>query len=144
MYSKGLVVNEDKQLKNVGLKITLPRIKILQILEEAGDRHLSAEDVYKSLIDIREEISLATIYRVLSQFETAGLITKHNFTGGYSVFEIKSNSHHDHLVCIKCGKIEEFVDKVIEQRQIDLAANVGYQITDHELNIYGVCPTCQK
>ncbi len=135
-------MNENKQLKNAGLKVTTPRIKILQILEDANDHHLSAEDVYKTLLEMGEEISLATVYRVLTQFESSGLITKHNFAGDYSVFELKPNKHHDHLVCTKCGKIEEFVDEVIEQHQKVIAKNAGFNITDHVLNIYGVCPTC--
>lgn len=136
-------MNENKQLKNAGLKITIPRLKILQILEKAPDHHLSAESVYKALLEMDEDISLATVYRVLTQFEASGLITKHNFAGDHSVFELKPSEHHDHLVCINCGKIEEFVDETIEQRQILIAEKSGYQITDHVLNIYGVCPVCQ-
>ncbi len=135
-------VNENKQLKNVGLKITIPRLKILQILEESNSHHLSAEDVYKTLLEMGEEISLATVYRVLTQFEASGLITKHNFAGEHSVFELRPNQHHDHLVCIKCGKIEEFVDEEIEHRQEIIAKKAGFKITDHVLNIFGTCPVC--
>ena len=136
-------MDESKQLKSAGLKITLPRLKILQLLEQSKDRHMSAEDVYKTLIDMGEDVSLATVYRVLTQFEVAGLIDKHNFEGGHAVFEIRSHAHHDHLVCVKCGKVEEFVDPVIEERQQQVAVQAGYTITDHSLNIYGVCGGCQ-
>jgi len=135
-------VIENEKLKNVGLKITNPRLKIFQILEQSNTHHLSAEDVYKTLLEMGEEISLATVYRVLTQFEISGLITKHNFARDYSVFELRLNEHHDHLVCVECGKIEEFVDEEIEQRQEVIARIAGFQITDHVLNIYGVCPNC--
>lgn len=135
-------MNENKQLKNVGLKITNPRLKILQILEESNTHHLSAEDVYKTLLEMGEEISLATVYRVLTQFEASGLITKHNFAADHSVFELRSNQHHDHLVCMKCGKIEEFIDEEIEQRQETIAKKAGFKMTDHVLNIYGICSNC--
>ncbi|MDF1757441.1 MAG: ferric iron uptake transcriptional regulator [Legionellaceae bacterium] len=135
-------MKENKQLKNVGLKITMPRLKILQILEQSSDHHLSAEDVYKALLDMGEDVGLATVYRVLTQFESAGLINRHNFSGGYFVFELNQNEHHDHLVCTKCGKIEEFLDDTIEKRQNLIAKNAGYKITDHVLNIYGICPDC--
>lgn len=133
---------ESKQLKSLGLKITTPRLKILQVLEESPNHHLSAENVYKILIDLGEDVSLATIYRVLTQFEAAGLIDRHNFEGGYSVFELRSAAHHDHLVCIKCGKIEEFLDEVIESRQNEIAHQAKFKITGHALNIYGICPQC--
>lgn len=135
-------MNENKQLKNAGLKITMPRLKILQILEQATDHHLSAEDVYKTLLELGEDISLATVYRVLTQFEASGLITKHNFASDHSVFELRPSEHHDHLVCVKCGKIEEFVDEIIEKRQELIAEKSGYKITDHVLNIYGFCKEC--
>jgi Fur family ferric uptake transcriptional regulator len=134
---------ENINLKKAGLKITLPRVKILQILESAADHHLSAEDVYKVLLEAGDDIGLATVYRVLTQFEEAGLVTRHNFEGGHSVFELDHGSHHDHLVCIKCGRVEEFVDTIIEDRQKVIAKKAGYHITDHSLNIYGVCGNCQ-
>lgn len=139
-------MNENKQLRKAGLKVTTPRLKILETLDlgKVLDHHLSAEDVYKTLIEMGEDISLATVYRVLTQFETSGLITKHNFAGDHSVFELKPKEHHDHLVCIKCGKIEEFVDEIIEKKQILVAEKYGYKITNHVLNIYGVCPVCQQ
>jgi len=133
---------DNSDLKKAGLKITLPRVKILQILEKESDRHLSAEDVYKMLIDSGEDIGLATVYRVLTQFEEAKLVTRHNFAEGHSVFELDTGSHHDHLVCVKCNKVEEFFDDVIEDRQQKVAKKAGFTITDHSLNIYGVCPDC--
>ncbi len=135
-------MEESQQLKEAGLKITMPRLKILQILEQSSDHHLSAEDVYRALSDMGEDVGLATVYRVLTQFETAGLINRHNFEGGYSVFELSLGEHHDHLVCVKCGRVEEFVDEVIEQRQKMIAERAGFKMTDHALNIYGLCPGC--
>lgn len=135
---------DNSHLKKAGLKVTLPRLKILQILENATAHHLSAEDVYRLLLGSDGEIGLATVYRVLTQFEEAGLVNRHNFEGGHSVFELDSGRHHDHLVCVKCGRVEEFVDPIIEERQQDIAQKAGYTITDHSLNIYGVCIDCQK
>ena len=137
-------MEESRQLKDAGLKITLPRIKVLQILESASDHHLSAEDVYKRLLDMGDDVGLATVYRVLTQFETAGLIHRHNFEGGHSVFELSQGEHHDHLVCIKCGLVEEFVDEVIESRQKIIAEESGFKMTDHALTIYGLCGPCQE
>ena len=137
-------MEESQQLKDAGLKITMPRLKVLQILESASDHHLSAEDVYKALLDMGEDVGLATVYRVLTQFETAGLINRHNFEGGYSVFELSQGAHHDHLVCVKCGRVEEFIDDVIEARQKMIAENARFKMTDHALNIYGLCPKCQE
>lgn len=131
-------------LKNAGLKVTLPRVKILQILESSRDHHLSAEDVYKILLDSGDDIGLATVYRVLTQFEEAKLVTRHHFAEGHSVFELDHGEHHDHLVCVKCARVEEFVDTVIEERQKYVANQAGYSITDHSLNIYGICGDCQK
>ena len=137
-------MEESRQLKDAGLKITLPRIKVLQILESASDHHLSAEDVYKRLLDMGDDVGLATVYRVLTQFETAGLIHRHNFEGGHSVFELSQGEHHDHLVCIKCGLVEEFVDEIIESRQKIIAEESGFKMTEHALTIYGLCGPCQK
>lgn len=134
---------DNTNLKKAGLKVTIPRVKILQILENAKEHHLSAEDVYKVLVDSSEDIGLATVYRVLTQFEEAGLVMRHNFEGGHSVFELDNGRHHDHLVCVKCGKVEEFVDAIIEERQKEIASKAGYMITDHSLNIYGACGACQ-
>jgi Fur family ferric uptake transcriptional regulator len=134
----------NQELKKAGLKATLPRIKILDILENAEQRHLSAEDVYKALLELGEDVGLATVYRVLTQFEAAGLVFRHNFEGGHSVFELNEGRHHDHILCLKCGRVDEFMDETIEQRQRDIAAKFGYTMTDHSLTIYGVCPECQK
>ncbi|MDE2070303.1 MAG: ferric iron uptake transcriptional regulator [Gammaproteobacteria bacterium] len=135
---------ESQELRNVGLKVTLPRVKILEILESSALRHMSAEDMYKALLDSGEDIGLATVYRVLTQFETAGLVTRHHFEGGHSVFELNQGTHHDHIVCVKCGRVDEFVDGEIEKRQKQIASAKGYEITDHSLYLYGVCPECRK
>jgi Fur family ferric uptake transcriptional regulator len=132
----------NNHLKKAGLKITLPRLKILQILENSAEHHLSAEDVYRVLLQSEADIGLATVYRVLTQFEEAGITKRHNFENGHSVFELDNGGHHDHLVCIKCGKVQEFVDEVIEERQKIIAEKAGLTITDHSLNIYGVCANC--
>ena len=135
---------DNQQLRKAGLKITAPRTKILELLEQASARHLSAEDIYKTLLELGEDIGLATVYRVLTQFETAGLVKRQNFEEGYSVFELNQGPHHDHLVCITCGKVDEFVDETIEERQMHVAEKAGYQMTDHSLIIYGICSTCTK
>lgn len=134
-----------KELKEAGLKATLPRLKILEILENSSEeqRHMSAEEVYDLLRVQDEKIGLATIYRVLTQFEGAGLVNRHNFEGGHAVFELNEGHHHDHILCVKCGRVDEFVDQTIEQRQKDIAAEHGFTITDHSLTIYGICGDCQ-
>lgn len=137
-------LSQTQDLKKAGLKATVPRLKILEILEANKDRHMRAEDVYKALLESNEDIGLATVYRVLTQFEAAGLVARHHFEGGYSVFELDHGVHHDHMLCVTCGKVEEFVDDAIEERQKVIAAKAGYRITDHSLYIYGVCPECQK
>jgi Fur family ferric uptake transcriptional regulator len=129
---------ENLEIKKAGLKITLPRVKILALLEKHGG-HLSAEDVYRILLDDGEEIGLATVYRVLTQFESAGLVVRHNFEGGQAVFELDRGHHHDHLICVKCGRVEEFVDNTIEKRQEAIAKKHGFKIKDHALVIYGIC-----
>lgn len=136
-------MEESQQLKDAGLKITMPRLKVLQILEQSRDHHLSAESVYKALLEMGEDVGLATVYRVLTQFEAAGLVARHNFEGGHSVFELSQGEHHDHLVCVKCGRVEEFFDEIIEQRQCMIAQQANFKMTDHALNIYGLCPDCQ-
>lgn len=135
---------ESQDLKKAGLKVTLPRMKILEILETAETHHLTAEDIYRQLLDAGEEIGLATIYRVLTQFESAGLVTRHHFESGQAVFEIERGAHHDHIVCTQCGKVEEFFDEVIEDRQKAVAKAHGFEIADHSLIIYGKCvdPKC--
>lgn len=132
--------NDD--LKKAGLKTTLPRLRILNILETSEDRHLAAEDVYKMLLDADEDIAFATVYRVLTQFEDAGLVVKHNFEGGRSVFELDDGKHHDHMVCAKCGEVTEFYDAEIEQRQASVAEKYGFQLQEHSLNLYGLCKNC--
>ena len=136
---------DTQELRNAGLKVTLPRLKILEILEkQTEERHLSAEQVYKILLAEHEEIGLATVYRVLTQFEAAGLVTRHHFEGGNSIFEINSGKHHDHILCVKCGKVDEFTDGIIEARQKEIASQLGYDLTDHSLYLYGLCPKCKK
>jgi Fur family ferric uptake transcriptional regulator len=134
---------ESQEIKDAGLKITLPRVKILQILESSTIHHMSAEDVYKALLTNGEEIGLATVYRVLTQFEDAGLVIRHNFEGGHSVFEVATEEHHDHIVCVKCGRVEEFRDDEIEARQNAVANSLGFELTDHNLNMFGLCPECK-
>lgn len=134
--------HEHVDLKSVGLKITLPRIKILQILENSTAQHLSAEEIYKLLIDHGDDVGLATVYRVLTQFESAGLVIRHNFGEGHSVFEINEGHHHDHLVCTKCGKVIEFVDDTIEQRQEAIVRQHKFKMLDHSLYIFGLCENC--
>jgi Fur family transcriptional regulator, ferric uptake regulator len=135
---------ENQELRNAGLKVTLPRVKILEILERSNPRHISAEDMYKALLEDGEDIGLATVYRVLTQFETAGLVTRHHFEGGHSVFELNQGTHHDHILCVKCGRVDEFVDSEIETRQKKIASAKGYEMTDHSLYIYGICSSCRK
>ena len=135
--------SESQELKDAGLKITLPRVKILQILESSSPHHLSAEDVYKQLLTNEEEIGIGTVYRVLTQFEDAGLVKRHHFEGGHSVFEIAKSPHHDHIVCVKCGVVEEFSDESIEKRWKEIAESLGFQLTDHNLNLYGLCLGCK-
>lgn len=132
----------SENLRTAGLKATLPRIKVLQILESADPHHMSAEEVYKKLLDAGEDVGLATVYRVLTQFEDAGLVCRHNFEGGRSVFEIDDGEHHDHLVCLQCNRVEEFVDTNIENRQQRIANRAGFKMVDYSLTIYGLCPDC--
>jgi len=138
----------SSELKSSGLKATLPRLKILEVFQRAAQtaqvRHLSAEDVYKALIAENLDVGLATVYRVLQQFEQAGLLMRNHFEQGRAVFELNEGSHHDHLVCLTCGRVEEFVDSEIEQRQHKIAAEHGFTLQDHALALYGVCnkPNC--
>ncbi|HHJ13839.1 MAG TPA: ferric iron uptake transcriptional regulator [Gammaproteobacteria bacterium] len=130
---------ESSDLRKVGLKVTLPRVKILEILENSDTRHMSAEDVYKRLLEAREDIGLATVYRVLTQFEAAGLVTRHHFEGGHSVFELNEGHHHDHIVCSQCGQVFEFFEEEIEKLQEKAAKKAGFAIRDHSLILYGDC-----
>lgn len=132
-----------RDLHEVGLKVTTPRLRILHILEESKE-HLRAEDIYRHLSAQGDEIGLATVYRVLMQFEQAGLIKKHHFSEDHAVYEMDRGGHHDHLVCIKCDKVEEFVDPEIEARQDNIAKRFGYDIVDHSLYLYGICINCKK
>ena len=138
------ITNQD--LRKAGLKVTLPRIKILELLENSKRHHLSAEDIYKTLLEQGEDVGLATVYRVLTQFETAGIIQRHNFESNHSVFEIMQDDHHDHLVCHNCNKVVEFTNEIIEQEQHDIAEKYGFTLTGHSLNLYGYCdsPECQE
>lgn len=127
---------ENSELRKAGLKVTLPRVKILNILENAKEHHMSAEDVYKALLDAGEDVGLATVYRVLTQFESAGLVVRHNFEGGHAVFEISGDDHHDHMVCLQSGQIIEFCDPVIEERQHQIAEEHGFELVDHSFTLY--------
>ena len=153
------MTDNNTALKKAGLKVTLPRLKILEVLQEPDNHHVSAEDLYKRLIDMGEEIGLATVYRVLNQFDDAGIVTRHNFDipwkkkpdtlrlpparhnfeGGKSVFELTQQHHHDHLICLDCGKVIEFSDDSIEARQREIAAKHGIRLTNHSLYLYGHC-----
>lgn len=130
---------ENRDLKRVGLKVTTPRLKILQLLDRSQPTHLSAEDIHRQLSDLGEEIALATVYRVLAQFEAVNLVHRHYFESGQAVFELNTGGHHDHLVCVDCGHVEEFYDADIEQKQTQIALEAGYEIRDHALTIYGKC-----
>ena len=127
---------ENIELKKAGLKATLPRIRILEVLEQHKDDHLSAEDIYKELIKAGEDVGLATVYRVLTQFESAGMIMRHNFEEGRAIYEIMPDDHHDHMVCLESGKVIEFHDEMIEKRQEEIAKAHGYELIDHSMVLY--------
>ena len=129
-------MNEESDLKKAGLKVTLPRLRILELLEDKKEMHLSAEDIYKKLLEAGEDVGLATVYRVLTQFEQAGIVVKNNFEEGRAVYELHHDQHHDHMVCVETGKIIEFHDEIIEQRQSDVAKDLGYDIVDHSMVLY--------
>jgi Fur family ferric uptake transcriptional regulator len=131
-------------LKQAGLKTTLPRLRVLSILENSEIKHMSAEDVYKELLDEEGSVGLATVYRVLTQFEDAGLVIRHNFEGERSVFELNDEDHHDHMVCVKCGSVTEFLDKRIEAQQDKVAEDNDFTIQDHSLTLYGLCQNCNS
>jgi len=130
---------ESQDLRRAGLKVTLPRVKILEVLASASSHHLSAEAIYKKLLESNEDIGLATVYRVLTQFEAAGLVSRHHFEGGMAVFEMNRGDHHDHVVCVDCGKVEEFTDEGIEKLQSAAAERLGFAIADHALILYAHC-----
>lgn len=131
--------DNNQALKKAGLKVTLPRMKILDFMQQPESAHISAEEIYKKLMDQGEEVGLATVYRVLNQFDEAGLVTRHHFEGGKSVFELNRQTHHDHLVCLDCGKVIEFTDDLIEQRQKSIAEEHNLTLTNHSLYLYGHC-----
>jgi Fur family transcriptional regulator, ferric uptake regulator len=137
---------ENQQLRKAGLKVTLPRVRILEVLEQSRDasdqQHLTAEEVYRQLVEAGAQIGLATVYRVLSQFESAGLVKRHHFESGQAVFELNEGDHHDHIVCVQCGKVEEFTDEVIEERQHKVARSHEFDLNDHSLILYGNCLRC--
>lgn len=130
---------DSKDLRNIGLKATLPRLKVLELFQRSQSRHMTAEDVYKLLLDEQSDIGLATVYRVLDQFEKAGLLLRHHFEGGKAIYEINEGNHHDHLVCVNCGRVEEFYDPEIEKRQVKIAKDKGFNIRDHQLYLYAEC-----
>jgi len=134
-----MMTDNNAALKQAGLKVTLPRLKILELLQSTDFQHASAEDIYKKLLEAGEEIGLATVYRVLNQFDDAGIVTRHNFEGGKSVFELAPQQHHDHLICLDCGEVFEFADEVIEQRQKEIAQRYNIRLTNHSLYLYGHC-----
>jgi len=139
---------DQQELRQAGLKVTLPRVKVLEILHQhqgsENRQHLTAEDIYRELIDSGSQIGLATVYRVLSQFEEAGLVHRHHFEGGQAMFELAEGRHHDHIVCVQCGKIEEFVDDVIENRQRRIAQQRDFDLRNHSLVLYADCLRCDK
>jgi len=127
------------ELKNTGLKATLPRLKILELFQRGNNRHMTAEDIYRLLLEERSDVGLATVYRVLTQFEQAGILIRSHFESGKAVYELDEGQHHDHLVCLDCGKVEEFYDAEIEKRQHAVAKAKGFTITDHALSLYATC-----
>lgn len=135
-------MTDQSELKSMGLKATYPRLKVLDIFRRGEERHMSAEDVYRALMAENVEIGLATVYRVLTQFEQAGILTRSQFDSGKAVFELNDGDHHDHLVCTNCGRVEEFYDEVIERRQHNIAKDHDFQLTGHAMALYGVCPQC--
>ena len=138
------MTTDQSELKSIGLKATFPRLKILDVFRKAEVRHMSAEDVYRALIGESVEIGLATVYRVLTQFEQAGLLVRSQFDSGKAVFELNEGDHHDHLVCTNCGKVEEFFDAEIEKRQQKIAKDHNFVLTGHALSLYGICQNCAK
>lgn len=133
------LLSDRAELKKAGLKATLPRLKILSVLEQHADLHMSAEDVYRALLASGDDVGFATIYRVLTQFEAAGLVIRHNFAEGHAVFELDSGEHHDHIVCADCGEVVEFIDATIERRQTEIAEQHGFELADHSLVLHGHC-----
>lgn len=143
-HSEDFVVTNIEELKNTGLKATLPRLKILEIFQKGEQRHMTAEDVFRVLLDERSDIGLATVYRVLTQFEQAGILIRSNFEGGKAIYELNEGQHHDHFICTSCGKVEEFYDPEIEKRQMTIAKDKGWIVHDHSMALYGQCEACQQ
>lgn len=135
-------MQEQDDLKNAGLKVTLPRVKVLEVFRTAETRHLSAEDVYHRLVEQHSDVGLATVYRVLMQLEDAGILVRNTFNAGKAVFELNEGKHHDHLICLGCGRTDEFNDPTIEKRQKIVAESFGYVLRDHQMALYGYCPDC--
>ena len=135
---------DAEDLKSAGLKVTLPRLKILEVLEKSSNHHMSAEDIYRILMEQHQDVGVATIYRVLTQFEESGIVNKLNFENNQAVYELSNVEHHDHLVCVKCSTIIEFQDDVIEQHQLQIANKYDFQLTDHSLYLYGLCKNCKE
>ncbi len=133
-----------EELKSTGLKATLPRLKILEIFQSGAQRHMTAEDVFRVLLDERSDIGLATVYRVLTQFEQAGILIRSNFEGGKAVYELNEGQHHDHFICTACGRVEEFYDPEIEKRQTLIAREKGWVVHDHAMALYGQCAQCAR
>jgi Fur family transcriptional regulator, ferric uptake regulator len=137
-------MSDPKELKGTGLKVTVPRLRVLDLFQHSETRHLTAEDVYRKLLDEHSDVGLATVYRVLTQFEQAGLLVRHHFESGKAVYELNEGGHHDHLVCLQCGRVEEFYDSEIEKRQVKVARERGFAIREHSLHLYADCtkPHC--
>jgi Fur family transcriptional regulator, ferric uptake regulator len=135
-------INKELNLKNAGLKVTIPRLRILNIFQTSKTRHLSAEDVYKLLLAENMDIGVATVYRVLIQFEQAGILLRNNFDHEKATFELNEGEHHDHLICINCNKVEEFFDDIIEHRQHEVASKYGFSLQAHSMSLYGICSAC--
>jgi len=136
--------NNIEELKSTGLKATLPRLKILEIFQAGTQRHMTAEDVFRVLLSDHSDVGLATVYRVLTQFEQAGILTRSHFESGRAVYELNEGQHHDHLVCTSCGKVEEFFDAEIERRQASVAKEMGWLVQDHAMSLYGLCGDCAR
>ena len=135
-------MSKETNLKKAGLRTTVPRLKILEIFSQSEQRHMSAEEVYRHLLEDDEEIGLATVYRVLTQFEVAGLLQKHTFRDNKAVFELDSGEHHDHMICLSCGRVEEFHNHEVEKLQLDICEKAGFKLNYHEMNLYGSCSQC--
>ena len=139
-----MAMNNIDELKSTGLKATLPRLKILEIFQKGAQRHMTAEDVYRALLEERTDIGLATVYRVLTQFEQASILSRSNFESGKAIYELNEGQHHDHFVCTRCGKVEEFYDPEIEKRQQLIAQSMGWVVEDHAMALYGRCANCAE